>query len=258
MTRPSLHGQSGEAWPAVRSAWFVVVAASVAMGACTESNQAPFICDQIPPQTVDVGHSISFVPCFADPDGDALEVGVEVVAHLHTPHVAFAVSGETVTIHGRLEYHGLLVAVTATDPGGLSAVQEVEVSVRGLHDLAVLRAWPDTQTVRNGGFQLEFITANVGSTYAKVATWSLHVSSDTIITPEDPDLPGKVIIENTPPYDTAYQRRYRRISDPGMPYFGLCGVSSTPEYNLANNCSRALRVIFPDSMASQVSLPRLR
>ena len=39
--------------------------------------------------------------------------------------------------------------------------------------------------------------------------------------------------------------------DPGNQYFGVCGESATPEYNLANNCSKGMKVIFPDATAEE-------
>lgn len=242
--------------PAPRS-YRLVATAIVWTGACAEPNEAPFSCGQTPAQTVDVGDSISFVPCFADPNGDALTLSAEVAAPHDAPPATASVSGETVTIHGRHEHRSLLVRVTATDPGGLNAVQEVNVSVRGLHDLTVLRAWPDSQTVRDGYFELHFDIGNVGSTNARLSTWSVRVSSDSVITVADPVLEGDVHvhIHDMAPGDTTYFRMpYQDWSDPGKPFFGLCGVSETPEYNLENNCSKGLEVIFPESTADDPSL----
>lgn len=235
--------------PAFRFFGFAVTAI-VWTGACAEPNEAPFTCGRTPLQTVDVGDSTSFVPCFADPNGDALSLSAEVI-HDDTSHATASASGGTVTIRGKHERALLLVAVTATDPAGLYAVQEVEVTVRGLHDLAVLRAWPDTQTVRDGFFELHFVIGNAGSTNAWLSTWSVRVSSDSVITVADPVLEGDfhVHFHNMAPGDTSsFRASYRDWPDPGKPYFGLCGVSATPEYNLENNCSRALMVVFPDSM----------
>ena len=217
--------------------------------ACSEPNQAPFSCGPTPPQTVDVGDSISFLPCFADPDADPLTISAEV-AHPQRAFATATVSGETVTIHGVQEHALLAVTVTAADPAGLYAVEGVDVTVRGLHDVAVLKAWPDSQTVRDGWFELHFEIGNVGSTHAWLSTWSVRVSSDSVITVADPVLEGDlhVHIHNMAPNDTTYFRTpYRDWPDPGKPYFGLCGVSETPEYNLANNCSKGLRVVFPES-----------
>jgi hypothetical protein len=187
-----------------------------------------------------------------DPDGDPLTIGAEV-AHHHRVYAEVTVSGGNVTIHGRHEHALLPLVVTATDPLGASVTEEVEVSVRGLHDLAVPEAWPDTQTVRNGGFRLNFVIANVGETYAKISEWTVRVSSDSVITVDDAIMPGafRLIIHNMAPDDTALSsHRFVNFDDPGKPYFGLCGESRTPEYNLANNCSKGLRVTFPDSFAS--------
>ena len=231
--------------------WWFAIAAIVSTGACDEPNEAPFACGHTPLQTVDMGDSVSFVPCFADPNGDALTLSAEVATHENPPPATATVSGETVTIHGTLEHRLLFLAVTATDPGGLHAEQEVEVTVRSLHDLTVLRAWPDTQTVRDDHFELHFVIGNVGSTNSTLSTWSVRASNDSVITAADPVLEGDyhVHIRNMAPGDTLDMRsRYQDWPDPGKPFFGMCGVSETPEYNLENNCSKGLRVVFPDSM----------
>ena len=221
--------------------------------ACGEPNQAPFSCGPTPPQTVDMRDSISFLPCFTDPDADPLEVSAGAAHHLG-PYVDVSAAGETVTIHGKREHALLLVTVTATDPGGLYAVQDVEVTVRGLHDLAVLEAWPDSQTVRDGYFELEFEIGNVGESLAKRSEWTVRVSSDPIITTADSILPGVFtwVLLNTPPNDFHYLHYgFENFDDPGKPYFGLCAESATLEYNLANNCSQGLRVIFPYAAAAE-------
>ena len=227
-----------------------VVAWVVWAAACTEPNQAPFSCDPTSPQTVAARDSVSFSPCFTDPDGDPLTIGAEV-AHHQQVYAEVTVSGGNVTIHGRREHALLPLMVTATDPFGASVTEEVEVSVRGLHDLAVPEAWPDTQTVRGGEFRLNFVIANVGETYAKISEWTLRTSSDSVITVDDAIYPGafRLVIHNISPGGTLFNsQRFVSFPDPGVPYFGLCGVSRTPEYNLDNNCSKGLRVIFPDLM----------
>lgn len=221
--------------------------------ACSEPNQAPFSCGAIPPQTVDLRDSISFLPCFTDPDADPLTITTEVAHHLG-PYVAASAAGETVTIHGKREHALLPMTVIATDPAGLHAVEEVEVTVRGLHDLAVLDAWPDTQTVRDGYFELHFEIGNVGETHAKRSEWTVRVSSDPLITTADSILPGvfRWVLLDTPPNDISYLHYgFENLGNPGKPYFGLCAESATLEYNLANNCSLGLRVIFPYATADE-------
>ena len=228
------------------------------MAACSEPNQAPFSCGPTPPQTVSVGESISFMPCFTDPDADLLTISAEV-AHHQQVHVTASASGETVTIHGKHEHALLLVTVTATDPTGLYAMEEVEVTVRGLHDLAVLVAEPDTQTVHDDTFELLFEIGNVGETHAKHSLWTVRVSSDSVITTADSIYPTAIRLElyDMAPGDVVGNVRHRLTNhpDPGKPYFGLCGVSRTPEYNLANNCSKGLKVIFPESTAEESRHP---
>ena len=219
--------------------------------ACSEPNRAPFSCGPTPPQTVDMRDSISFIPCFTDPDADPLEISAEVAHHLG-PYVDVSAGGETVTIHGKREHALLLVTLTATDPTGLYAMEEVEVTVRGLHDLAVLDAWPDSQTVQNGVFELGFEFGNVGETHALHSRWTARVSSDPVITTADSVVGAVFIWVDMAPGDTrSAALRFTNHPDPGKPYFGMCGVSQTPEYNLANNCSRGLKVIFPESAAEE-------
>ncbi len=219
--------------------------------ACSEPNQAPFSCGPTPPQTVDMRDSISFLPCFTDPDADPITISTEVAHHLG-PYVDVSAAGETVTIHGKREHALLLVTVTATDPGGLYAVQEVEVTVRGLHDLAVLEAWPDSLMVRDGTIELSFLFGNVGESVAKWSEWTVRVSSDSIITTADSIYWRAIRYEHrdmAPGQRIRSHHRFIDHPDPGEPYFGMCGVSQTQEHNLANNCSQGIRVVFPDSAA---------
>jgi len=232
----------------------LVVTMIASTAACSEPNQAPFSCGATPPQTVAVGDSISFLPCFTDPDADPLTISAEVAHHLQV-HAATSVSGETVTIRGKHERLLLLVTVTATDPAGLYAMEEVEVTVRGLHDLAVLEAWPDSQTVQDGRIELSFVYGNVGETHARFSEWTVRVSSDSVITTADPIYYRAIRVElrDMPPGARHTDlHRFTNHPDPGEPYFGLCGVSRTPEYNLANNCSKGLKVVFPETTAERI------
>ena len=219
---------------------------------CSEPNQAPFSCGAISPQTVDMGDTTSFLSCFTDPDADPLTVSAEVANHLR-PYVAVSTDGPAVTMHGTREHPLLPVTVTATDPDGLFAVEEVEVTVRGLHDVAVLDAWPDSQTVLNGRFELYYVAANVGKSHAQVARWCARVSSDSVITTTDSVYWACNEYHDMPPGDTLPPLRFGFTNhpDPGKPYFGVCAESQTPEYNLANNCSKGLKVIFPDETAAR-------
>lgn len=237
----------------------ILAALTVWTAACSEPNQAPFSCGATPPQAVDMRDSISFLPCFADPDADPLTITAEVANHLG-PYLAASAAGETVTIHGKREHALLPISVIATDPAGLYAVEEVDVTVRGLHDLAVLDAWPDTQTVRDGYFELHFEIGNVGETHARRSEWTVRVSSDPLITIADSILPEAiptrwVILDMAPGAARLLSYGFQNLGDPGKPYFGLCGESATHEYNLANNCSQGLRVVFPYAAAGESRHP---
>ena len=93
----------------------------------TVSNRAPEPVDSIPAQEVRVGDTVALAVSgyFADSDGDAL--GFAGVSS-DTLVVAVRVSGDTVRLAG-VAIGDASVAVTATDPGGLSARQSFAVEV---------------------------------------------------------------------------------------------------------------------------------
>ena len=93
----------------------------------SDDNQAPAAAGSIPAQTVTAGEVVSLdvSSYFSDPDGDALTYS----ATTSSPATASpTVSGSTLTIAGVSE-GSAAVTVTATDPGGLTATQNVSVTV---------------------------------------------------------------------------------------------------------------------------------
>ena len=90
-------------------------------------NQAPQLGDSIPAQGIQVGETIMIVVSghFTDPDGD--ELTFEAVSSDTGIATALA-SSDTVTIGG-VAAGGVSVTVSASDPEGLSASQEVMVTV---------------------------------------------------------------------------------------------------------------------------------
>ena len=90
-------------------------------------NQAPVVMGAIPGQTVNVGETVTVdvSPYFSDPDGDALEYAATTS---NASVAAASVSGSTITI-GAVAAGSATVTVTARDPGGLSAAQNVTVTV---------------------------------------------------------------------------------------------------------------------------------
>ncbi len=95
--------------------------------AVTVPNRAPTATDTIPPQSVFVGDSVSVDAAsrFADPDGDLL---VYVAASSDTSVASVVVEGSVATVTA-VSQGVATVTITATDPGGLSAELEFEVTV---------------------------------------------------------------------------------------------------------------------------------
>ena len=94
----------------------------------SDDNRAPAAVGSIPAQTVTAGEVVSLDvgSYFNDPDGDALAYS----ASTSNPAVASpTVSGSTLTIAG-VSDGSAAVTVTATDPGGLTATQNVAVTVQ--------------------------------------------------------------------------------------------------------------------------------
>ena len=95
----------------------------------TGGNRSPTVAAAIAEVTVEVGAEVTVdvSEAFSDPDGDALVYA----ATSDTPGVATArVSESVVTVTGVAEGTAT-VSVTATDPGGLSAMQSFDITVRG-------------------------------------------------------------------------------------------------------------------------------
>ena len=90
-------------------------------------NRAPVASAKIPDATVAVGDSVTLdlTPYFSDPDGDTL---VFKAVSSDASVAAVSVSGSTITTRG-VAKGAATVTVTATDPEGLSASQDFEVTV---------------------------------------------------------------------------------------------------------------------------------
>ena len=90
-------------------------------------NTAPTASGTIPAAVIEAGNEVSFnlVEYFSDPDGDALTFAA---SSSNTDVATAQVSGSLLTIVG-VAAGEATVAVTATDPGGLSAEQTVMVTV---------------------------------------------------------------------------------------------------------------------------------
>ena len=220
----------------------ITVVATLPLWAACDDRNPPFPCPT-PSQTVDAGRSVTFVPCFSDPDGDPLTLSAAVTA----PSLAtVSVEGLEVTVHA-LQAGDLFVVVTATDPDGLSAVHEIAVTIEGaLADVVIPEASPDTQTVAQGGAaSFTFKTLNQGDADAGATFFVLRVSGDSIITPSDRvrQMHSFRLPAFPPQHSAVLHLVVRDWPEPvGAAYFGLCADPELPESNALNNCSRGLRV----------------
>ena len=93
----------------------------------TVPNQGPTAVDSVPPQTVFVGEtaSVDVAEYFNDPDGDALAYSV---ASSNVAAVTASVAGSVVSLEATTRGTST-VTVTARDPDGLSAQQDIAVTV---------------------------------------------------------------------------------------------------------------------------------
>ena len=91
------------------------------------ANQAPQALGTIPPQSVAPGQTVSVnvSPYFTDPNGDLLSY---TAASTNFTIATANISGSLLTIRG-VAQGATTIVVTATDPGGLAAIQRVSVSV---------------------------------------------------------------------------------------------------------------------------------
>ena len=95
--------------------------------AVTVPNRPPSTVGSVPAQTVEVGRSatVNVSQYFSDPDGDALAYSA---TSSNTNVARASVSGSAVTITG-VRAGSATITVTACDPEGLSATQQVAVTV---------------------------------------------------------------------------------------------------------------------------------
>ena len=114
----------------------------------TPANRAPAASAAIPDQSVEEGTQVTVdvSGAFSDPDADALSY--EAASDASSVATA-SVSGSDVTVTGEAP-GSATITVTATDPGGLSAIQTFEVTVdaaSGGLDLNVLFAPPTAMEI---------------------------------------------------------------------------------------------------------------
>ena len=111
----------------------IAVAVTVAFSAACEDPRPPLSCRDIPAQMVFTGDTTTLETCFEDPNGEAL---VYAVSTSDPGVVAARATGHRVALAG-VAPGTAMVAVTATDPGGLRADERFQVAVPNRAPLAV-------------------------------------------------------------------------------------------------------------------------
>ena len=114
----------------------------------TPANRAPAASAAIPDQSVEEGTQVTVdvAGAFSDPDGDALRY--EATSDASSVATA-SVSGSDVTVTGEAP-GSATITVTATDPGGLSAIQTFEVTVTSANRAPAASAAIPDQSVEEG------------------------------------------------------------------------------------------------------------
>ena len=114
----------------------------------TPANRAPAASAAIPDQSVEEGTqaAVNVAGAFSDPDGDALRY--EATSDASSVATA-SVSGSDVTVTGEAP-GSATITVTATDPGGLSAIQTFEVTVTSANQAPTVSAAIPDQSVEEG------------------------------------------------------------------------------------------------------------
>ncbi len=176
----------------------------------TVPNRAPEARGSLPDQTVQAGQTatLDVSPYFTDADGDALSY--EAASDASSVATA-SVSGSDVTVTGEAP-GSATITVTATDPGGLSAIQTFEVTVdaaSGGLDLNALFAPPtadeitqvkeewDTRTPEVSGVRPELddeVPAGLGSVRVRILSHTVggHRHYGAVVTPVGAADPGSL------------------------------------------------------------------
>lgn len=94
-------------------------------GVAVSDNRPPEVCFTIPPQTLEAGQTRLLQLCFEDPEGEKLTF---TASSSDTEVATVIVLGEAVRIRGVAPGSATVTAV-ATDPGGLTASLDIEVTV---------------------------------------------------------------------------------------------------------------------------------
>ena len=210
----------------------------------TEANRAPRAVGTIPDRTLEPGDDVSVdvAPYFYDPDGDDLTYGA---ASSNTGVATVTRSGSTVTV--KAEGAGsATIAVTATDPGGLTATQRFAITVQApaKSDLVVLSPSANPDVLAPGeSFTLSAVVHNQGTgTAASGTTLRYYRSTDASISTGDTQIGTDDVAQLGPSQSSPESVSVTAPSTDGTYYYGACVAAVGNESDTGNNCSSAVAV----------------
>ena len=209
------------------------------------SNRSPGTVGTIPAMTVTAGSSksVNASSYFRDPDGDALTY---TASSSRTSVATVRVSGRTVTVAGVAEGTAT-IRVTATDPGGLSAVQNFGVTVEagggGAPDLVVQSATVNDNTLDPGAsFTLSARVRNQGDGQSRSTTLRYYRSSNATISSSDTEVGTDAVRALGAGGVSDETITLTAPSQAGTYYYGACVDAVSGESATGNNCSDGVEV----------------
>ena len=146
----------------------------------TAFNQAPVLTDTIPHQNLAVGGTVTLdvSGTFTDPDGDSLTLTVESD---DTTVATASLDGTMVTLIG-IDAGTAFVAVTATDPGGLSATQVFAASVASGNQAPMTEGEIPAQSVKVGDSATVDVSGNFSDPNGDELMYTAASSDDAVAT----------------------------------------------------------------------------
>ena len=215
------------------------------------ANRSPTASGSIPEQTLSVERvtsTIDVAPYFVDPNGDMLmytavssDVGV----------MSVSISGSTLALTP-VGAGAAMVSVQATDPGGLTATQQIAVTV-GLEesaaqsesapDLVVGSSSVDDSSPETGGsFTLSATVSNDGDGGSAATTLRYYRSTDATITTSDTEVGTDAVGALSASGTSAESVDLTAPASAGTYYYGACVDAVTGESSTKNNCSSSAQV----------------
>ena len=212
-------------------------------------NHKPEPGDSFRARSMEPGNRVRFdlARFFTDPDGDSLRFAA---ASSDSAIVAVSVSRGALTIEARA-LGSATIEVTAQDvttraPGGLTASQsfEVTVRVRPRPDLVVDLTQDSFAIGPQQSFLVRAVVRNEGTRDVPSGTTvRFFLASDTTIGPDDSEIGTATLGPVAAPGQQTVSVTLASAADAGVYYYGACVDAVTDESSRDNNCSGALVVV---------------